>query len=79
MLSNLSVHTITFSVHHLFLLYHSDEWQPQQEGNDSNDQDQHLSAQRPPQVTWEQVYNGCGQAVHAQTLWARSGKLSTGQ
>lgn len=48
--------------------YFSNEGEPQQEANNSNDQDQNLSAARPPQMTWEQVSDGRGQALHAHKL-----------
>lgn len=60
---------------HVFLSAHlRHERQPQEETDDGNGQDQQLSGTRLPQLAWEQVSDGCGQALHAHELFHAEGK-----
>lgn len=56
--------------------YLSDERQPQQEANDSDEQRELHPVSGTPQLLWEQVSDGCGQGLYSYELAATHVRVS---
>lgn len=62
--------------HQRVTFYLSDERQPQQEANDSDEQHELHPVSGTPQLLWEQVSDGCGQGLYSYELAATHVRVS---